>query len=104
MHASSHFLSFILIRFSSSPTHIIIENQKKIWIAEHKHAEREKREAEAAAQLAREADAYHHEEMMKRKGGGSHMGMLATDQEKKNESASMAFLYAKPPGIAEVRR
>jgi len=71
---------------------------RKVWIAEQETAARELREKEAAEALGKELEAQHFAEMAKSK--ISSMTMLATDIEKnKSAKGSIAFLYAKPPGM-----
>ncbi|GAB5033999.1 protein kinase [Nannochloropsis oceanica] len=71
---------------------------RKVWIAEQETAAREQREKEAAEALGKELEAQHFAEMAKSK--MCSMTMLATDIEKnKTAKGSIAFLYAKPPGM-----
>ncbi|RLN92551.1 hypothetical protein BBJ28_00007101 [Nothophytophthora sp. Chile5] len=66
-------------------------NQKRIWIAEQTAKAKEQREREAAAEVRKDADTRHYQEIAAAHGD--------EDAARRVSSQQVGFLYAPPPGL-----
>ncbi|RLN51010.1 hypothetical protein BBJ28_00023704 [Nothophytophthora sp. Chile5] len=66
-------------------------NQKRIWIAEQTAKDKEQREREAAAEVRKDADTRHYQEIAAARGD--------EDAARRMSSQQVGFLYAPPPGL-----
>lgn len=70
-------------------------NQKRVWIAEQEAKAKAQREAEAAAEVRKAADAQRFQQLAAANGD--------VEAARRLDAQQVGFLYAPPPGLAEAK-